>query len=67
MTVCIYGEFYDVGIKFFENMEILKVKEYTSSVFIEYKKSKNKKVTFSMNIKDYRQVQRHIKINSLGI
>ena len=70
MTVRIYGELYDIGIEFFDDVEILSVKEFTSSVFIDYIKGGNYKdnpITMSMSKSDYISIQRHIKIKSLGI
>ena len=50
MTVRIYGELYDVGINFFDDVEILEVTDYTNTVFIKYIKGdhyKDKIITLS--------------------
>lgn len=70
MTVRIYGEFYDIGLEFFDDIKILEVKDYTSSVFITYTKGKHykdKEITLSMDKEDYKSLTRHKKITSLGI
>jgi len=70
MTVRIYGEMYDVGINFFDDIEILEVNEYTNSVFINYTKGehyKDKIITLSMDKDDYIKLKRHLVIKSLGI
>ncbi len=70
MTVRIYGELYDIDISFFDDVEILEVTYYTNSVFIDYIKGdhyKDKKITLSMGKEDYKLLDRHLKIKSLGI
>lgn len=70
MTIRIYGELYDVGINFFDDVEILEVIDYTNTVFIKYIKGehyKDKIITLSMDKEDYLLLDRHRKIKSLGI
>ena len=70
MIVRIYGEIYDVDINFFDDIEILEIKEYTNSVFIDYIKGehyKDKTITLSMYKDDYIKLKRHLVIKSLGI
>ena len=70
MTVRIYGELYDVPIEFFDDVEILEVTECTNSVFIDYIKGehyRDKVITLSMDKEDYKLLDRHLKIKSLGI
>ena len=70
MTVRIYGELYDVGISFFDDVKILEVSDYTNTVFIKYIKGehyKDKIITLSMDKEDYLLLDRHRKIKSLGI
>lgn len=70
MTIRIYGELYDVGINFFDDVEILEVIDYTNTIFIKYIKGehyKDKIITLSMDKEDYLLLDRHRKIKSLGI
>jgi hypothetical protein len=71
VIVRIYGELYNVELSFFDNIEILEVKEYTNTVFIDYTKGENYKdnriITLSMDKEDYLLLVRHLKIKSLGI
>ena len=65
MTVRIYGEYYDLSIDYFNDVEILEVKEYTSTVFIDIRKNGGKKFTMSMSLDDYKTIDRHKKISDL--
>lgn len=66
MIVRIYGEFCDLSIDYFNDVEIIDVKEYTSTVFIDVE-NKDKKITMSMSLDDYKSIDRHKKISQLGI
>ena len=66
MIVRIYGELYDLSIDYFNDVEIIDVKEYTSTVFLDIK-NKKKKITMSMSLDDYKTIDRHKKISELGI
>jgi hypothetical protein len=66
MIVRIYGELYDLSIDYFNSVEIIGVKEYISTVFIDVEKD-NKKITMSMSLDDYKTIDRHRKISELGI
>lgn len=66
MIVRIYGELYDIDIDYFNDVEIIDVKEYTSTVFLDIK-NKKKKITMSMSLDDYKTIDRHKKISDLGI
>jgi hypothetical protein len=66
VIVRIYGELYDLSIDYFNDVEIIDVKEYTSTVFIDIK-NKKKKITMSMSLDDYKTIDRHKKISELGI
>jgi hypothetical protein len=77
MTIRIYGEIQEIGINFFDDIKILEVTIYTSTVFIDYVKvdwvckgityHKDKILTLSMDSDDYLKVKRHLRIKSLGI
>lgn len=64
MTVRIYGELYDLSIDYFNDVKIIEVTEYTSTVFIDIEKN-GKKITMSMSLDDYKTIDRHKKISNL--
>jgi hypothetical protein len=64
VIVRIYGELYDLSIDYFNDVEIIDVKEYTSTVFIDIK-NKKKKITMSMSLDDYKTIDRNKKISDL--
>ena len=67
MLIRMYGEYYEVGVKFFNDLEFLEVTDYTTSIFINCIKKGGSEITISMNSKDYKSLIRHKKIDSLGI